>query len=159
MLKKYCKTTGQEALCYNCGEGTRWITHQLAAIDVHMSNLATILEFTNEQIEIPYNSTMKSEKSCLEGIRKAACNLPLLLYQCLRHDVLAYEVPCSLALAKVSLLLPEAITIIETALHTISKLAKFVSVDDVQVIRHMTLFPKINRILSFDQAEHCFSTN
>ena len=67
-----------------------------------------MLAFTNDQIETPYNSTIKSERSHLEGIRKAACNLPLLLYQCLRRDVLAYVVPCSLALEKVSLLLPEA---------------------------------------------------
>ena len=85
-----------------------------------------MLVFTNEQIGTPYNNTMKSKRSCLEEIRKAACNLPLLLYQCLQYDVLTYVVPCSLALEKVSLLLPEAITTIETALHTISKLAKFV---------------------------------
>ena len=57
---------------------------------------------------------MKSESSRLEGIRKAACNLPLLLYQCLRRDILACVVPCSLVLEKVSLLLSEAITTIET---------------------------------------------
>ena len=90
---------------------------------------------------------MKSERSHLEGIRKAACNLPLLLYQCLRRDVLAYVIPYSLALEKISLLLPEAITTIETALRTISKLAKFVSEDGVQAICHINLFPTINRIL------------
>ena len=147
LFKKYGKITGQEALRCKRGQGTRWVTHQLAAIDVHIRNLATMLAFTNEQIETPYNSTMKSERSRLEGIRKAACNLPLLLYQCLRRDVLAYVVLCSLALEKVSLLLPEAITTIETALRTISKLAKFVSGDGVQAIRRMSLFPTINRTL------------
>ena len=42
----------------------------------------------------------------------------------------------------------EAINTIEKALRTISKLAKFVSEDGVQAIRHMSLFPTINRILS-----------
>ena len=79
-----------------------------------------MLAFTNEQIETPYNNTMKSERSHLEGIRKAACNLPLLLYQCL-----VYAFPCSLVLEKVSLLLPEAITTIETALHAIYTLVQF----------------------------------
>ena len=78
---------------------------------------------------------------------KEACNLPLLLYQCFRHHVLAYVVPCSLALEKVSLLLAEGITTIETALHTISKLAKFVSEDGVQAICRLSLFPAINGIL------------
>ena len=56
-------------------------------------------------------------------------------------------VPCSLAFEKESILLPEAITTIGTALHTNSKLAKFVSEDGVQFIRCMGLFPMINRIL------------
>ena len=80
---------------------------------------------TNEQIETPYNNTMKSERSRLEGIRQAACNLPLLFYWCLWLSVLVYAFPCSLVLEKVSLLLPEAITTIETALHAISILVQF----------------------------------
>ena len=62
-----------------------------------------MLAFTNKQIGTPYNDTTKREMSRLEGIRKSACDLPLLLYQCLRRDVLAYVVPCSLTLEKVSL--------------------------------------------------------
>ena len=60
---------------------------------------------------------------------------------------LAYVVQCSLALEKVSLLLPEAITTIETALQTISKLAKFVLEDGVEGVCCMSLFTTINRIL------------
>ena len=37
--------------------------------------------------------------------------------------------------------------LLETALRTISKLAKFVSEDGVQTIRRLGLFPTINRIL------------
>ena len=51
-----------------------------------------------------------------------------------------------MASEKISLLLPEAIPTIETALCTISKLAKFVS-DGVQTIRRISLFPTINRVL------------
>lgn len=59
------------------------MTHQPAAIDVHIHNLATMLAFANEQIETRCNSTMKSERSHLEETRKAKCNLLLLLHQCL----------------------------------------------------------------------------
>ena len=48
---------------------------------------------------------------------------------------------------KLSLLFPESITTIETALRTISKLAKFVSEDGIQAIHRMSFFPTINRIL------------
>ena len=59
LSKKYGKITGQEALRYKGGQGTRWVTYQLATIDVHTRNLATVLAITKEQIETPYNSTMK----------------------------------------------------------------------------------------------------
>ena len=94
--------------------------------------------FTNDQIETPSNSTMKTERFCLERIRKATCNLPLLLYQCLQCSVLADW----------SLLLPDTITTTETVFHTISKLAKFVSKDGVQAKHPANLFSTINRILS-----------
>ena len=60
---------------------------------------------------------------------------------------MAYVVPCSLALEKVSLLLPEDITAIETALCTISKLAKFVSEDGVQAMATHMLY----EFVSYDQ--------
>ena len=71
-----------------------------------------MLAFTNEKIETPDHNTNKSEiiKENRECIRKTACNLSLLLYHCLRYDVLAYVVPHYLTLEKESLLLPEAIT-------------------------------------------------
>ena len=99
-LKKYGKITGQEALRYKQGKGTRWVT---------LHNLVTMIRFNN--------STMKSERFSIEGIRKAACNLPLQMCQCLQRYVLVDVIPCSLALEKVSLLLPEAIPTTETALN------------------------------------------
>ena len=49
---------------------------------------------------------------------------------------------------EISLSLSEAITAIETALHKISRLVKFVLEDGVQAIHRMNLFLTINRILS-----------
>ena len=72
-------------------------------------NLVTMMRFNN--------STMKSERFPTEGIRKAPCNLPLQMCQCLQCYVLVDVIPCSLALEKVSLLLPEAIPTTETALN------------------------------------------
>lgn len=59
--KKYKELTGQEALPYKQGKGTRWETHQLSTIHVHIQNLATMLVFPNEQSETPYNNTMESK--------------------------------------------------------------------------------------------------
>ena len=90
---------------------------------------------------------MKNEKSRLEGIRKEASNLLLLLYQFLRRDVMAYITPCSLTLEKTLLLLPEAITSIETTLHTASKILEFIKKDGAQALKRSDLFPTINKIL------------
>ena len=59
------------------------MTHQPAATDVHIRNLATMLAFANEQIETRCNNTMKSERAHLEETGKTKCNLLLLLCQCL----------------------------------------------------------------------------
>ena len=65
-----------------------------------------MLSFTNEQIELPYNPTMKKEKARLEGIRRESSSIKLLIYQAVKRDVIAYRVPCSLTLEKIDLILP-----------------------------------------------------
>ena len=71
-----------------------------------------MLAFSNEQVDTPYNATMKKEKARIEGISKDASDLKLLVYQALRNDIMAYSVSCSLTLEKSALLMPEAITTI-----------------------------------------------
>ena len=98
-------------------------------------------------MEVPYNATIKKEKSKLEGIRRDASNLVLLIYQAIRRDVMAYTVPCSLTLEKVSLLMPEAITTLETAIKTISKLVTVITEENVQALLRADLFPTMNNVI------------
>ena len=112
LLKQYAEIVGQTAYRYKRPDGTRWVSHQLKATDVHLSNLPVMLAFSNEQVDTPYNATMKKEKARIEGISKDASDLKLLVYQALRNDIMAYSVSCSLTLEKSALLMPEAITTI-----------------------------------------------
>ena len=101
-----------------------------------------MLSFSNEQIELPYNQTMKKEKERLEGVRREASSLKLLIYQAVKRDVIAYLVPCSLTLEKIDLIMPEAITAIETAQKTVEKLHK--ELGD-QALVDEGLFPTLNK--------------
>ena len=98
-----------------------------------------MLTFTNEQVESLYNATMQ-KKSQLNGIRTEASNLKLLIYQAIRHNVMRYTAPRSLALESASLLMPKAIPQTESAIRTISKLATLVSNDGISTLKISVLF-------------------
>ena len=103
LFKCYAEILGQRAFRYKRPEGTKWLSHQTAALDIHLKNLKVMLAFSNEQVEVHYNSTMCKEMASIEGIRREATDLKLLQYQALRRDTMAYTVPCSLILEKVTL--------------------------------------------------------
>ena len=56
-----------------------------------------------------------------------------------------YTVPCSLALESASLLMPEAITQIESAIRTTSKLAIAVFTERISTAKKSELFPTLNK--------------
>ena len=58
---------------------------------------------------------------------------------------MGYTVPCSLALESASLLMPEAITQIESAIRTISKLATVVSNEGISTLKKSELFLTLNK--------------
>ena len=145
LFKRYAEIEGKRAYRYKRPAGTRWLHHQQIAIDTHLQNLKIMLSFSNEQIELPYNQTMKKEKERLEGVRREASSLKLLIYQAVKRDVIAYLVPCSLTLEKIDLIMPEAITAIETAQKTVEKLHKKVEELGDQALVDEGLFPTLNK--------------
>ena len=145
LFKRYAEVCEKTPYRYKRPDGTRWVSHQLTAISIHLRNLPTMLAFSNEQVEMPYNNTMKKEKARMEGIRKDASSLQLLIYQAVRYDIMAYSVPCSLTLEKSSLLMPEAITSIETAISTLLKLSAIIEEEGVRALRKPNLFPTLNK--------------
>ena len=120
--------------------GTRWRSHQLTALSMHLRNLHTMLDFSNGHVETPYNNPMKKKKARIEGIRKNASDLKLLVFQAVRHDIMAYTFPCSLSLEKSSLLMSEAITTIESTVATVTQLPGVVEEEGVQALKRSDLF-------------------
>ena len=97
-----------------------------------------MLAFSNEQAEVPYNTTICKEMTRIEGIGREASDLKLLLYQALRRDIMAYTGPCPLILEKITLVMPEAITAIERAIRTLSIILTHLSFSiQFQIITHM----------------------
>ena len=111
---------------------------------MHLKNLI-MLAFSNEQVEVPYNATMRKEMARIEEIRREASNLKLLLYQTLRRDIMAYTVPYSLILEKVTLVMPEAITAIESAIKTLSKISTYLSSEGISAMKRADIFPMLNK--------------
>ena len=104
-----------------------------------------MLAFSNEQVDTPCNTTMKKEKARIEGICKNASDLKLLVYQALRNDIMACSLSCSLALEKSALLLPEAITTIQSTFSTLAKISDVVEKEGQQALQRSDLFPTLNK--------------
>ena len=145
LFKQYAAILEKTAYRYKRSEGKRWVSVHVEALKVHLENLPVTLTFTNEQVELPYNATMQKEKSRPEGIRREACDLKLLIYQAIRCGITRYTVSCSLALESASLLVPEAITQIESAIRSISKLATVVSNEGISTLKKSELYPTLNK--------------
>ena len=66
-FKRYAEM--KDKVAYRCKRpnGTWWMSHQLAAVSIHLHNLHTMVAFSNEQVEAPSNDTMKKEKARIQG--------------------------------------------------------------------------------------------
>ena len=58
---------------------------------------------------------------------------------------MAYTVPCSLILEKVILVMPEAITAIERAIKTLSKISTYLSSEGISAMKRADIFPRQNK--------------
>ena len=87
LFKRSAEIEGKRRYRYKRLTGTRWLHHQEIAIDTYLQKLQTMLSFTNEQIELPYNQTIEKEKTRLEGIRREASSIKFLIYQAAKSDV------------------------------------------------------------------------
>ena len=77
--------------------GTHWVEHQVTALNTFFYNLHNLLSFLNDEIALPYNQTMKKEKTRLEGILKQCQSLEVLLFQSIKVDLLQIIKPTSKA--------------------------------------------------------------
>lgn len=109
---------------YKRPSGTRWVAHQVDATSHFLRNLPTLLGFLHHQIQSPYNKSMKDAKATLQGHLKNASDLKILIYLAARQDILSYLSPFSQTLESEKLLAPEAITAMNNAKLTMTKISQ-----------------------------------
>ena len=99
---------------------------------------------------------MCKEGSHLEGVLSDCCDL--VVFQCLKIDILRVIKPTSLILESLSLVLPEAITTINVTLRKVRKLHCKFEENGVDLLKDETLFPTLNQsflpLVKFDEDSH-----
>ena len=88
LFKRHAIIVGKPHCHFKRPEGTCWVTHQVQALDTYLYNLSTFLGFLNNQISDPHNATMHKEGPHLEGVLSDCCDLVVLVFQCLKTNIL-----------------------------------------------------------------------
>ena len=68
LFKRQAIFMGQKLFKYKRPTGTRWVEHQVDALESFIKNLPIFLGFANQQISDPYNQQMKDSKPKLQGL-------------------------------------------------------------------------------------------
>ena len=144
LFKQFGTFSGLKYKRYKRPFGTRWVSHQSLAVDVCLFNFSVLFGYLNEQILNPYNLTMRKEKSRLEGIRNQMSNLKVFLFNFIKMDILEVIKPLSLTLEKINLIVPEAITIIESVFLKLDKLEEALAEESGSLDLLTSFFPRLN---------------
>ena len=121
-----CWILGQQALNYKQPGGTRSVSHEIIAPDVHFKNLKVMLVFSNEQVEVPYNAMMRKDMARIEGIRRGKW-FKAAAISSLKKGYNGLHCSLLIDFGKGNIGYPEAITAIERAVKTLSKISMYLS--------------------------------
>ena len=81
--------------------GTRWVEHQVAAIEAYLKNLQVLMGFFNQQIAAPHNSM----KKCVPRLQEQTAKVEKIVYMAVKKDVLEMVQPLSKTLQDIDSLL------------------------------------------------------
>ena len=155
LFKKHANVLEIKYRCFKRPGGTRRVEHQVTALNTFLYNLHNLLSFLNDEIALPYNQTMKKEKTRLEGILKQCQSLEVLLFQSIKVDLLQIIKPTSKALESIKILSPEAVTIVENTLQQYSDLLERLNEEGVETVSDENVFPTLNKeilqLIIFDE--------
>ena len=129
-----CWILGQQAFSYKHPGGTRSVSHEIIAPGVHFKNLKVMLVFSNEQVEVPYNAMMRKDMARIEGIRRGKWFKDAAISS-LKKGYNGLHCSLLIDFGKGNIGYPEAITAIERAVKTLSKLSMYLS---FKVIKRFT---------------------
>ena len=111
---------------YKRPSGTRWVEHQVAAIDAYLKNLPVLIGFFNQQIAAPHNNSMKKCVPRLQGLEEQTAKVENILYMAVKQDVLEMVQPLSKTLQDNDLLTPELLTAVAKCVKALRKVQKLV---------------------------------
>ena len=121
LLKRQAIFMGQKLFKYKQPTATRWVEHQVDALESSIKNLPIFLGFANKQIFDPYNQQMKDNKPKLQGLLTDNSDITKIVFNTIKVDGMSVLHPVSKILQESSLLLPQLITICSSAIKTIKK--------------------------------------
>ena len=107
LFKRQVIFMGQNLFKYKRTNGTRWVQHQVDALESSIKNLPIFLGFANKQIFDPYNQQMKDSKPKLQGLLTDNLDITKIVFNTIKVDILSVLCPVSKILQESSLLLPQ----------------------------------------------------
>ena len=132
---------------YKRPTGTRWVEHQVDALDSTLKNLPIFLGFANVQITNPYNKQMKDAKARLQGYLKDNSQIVRIVSNCIKKDILTTLQPVSKVLQDSELILPQLITIASTGIKTIKKVSKLIEREREEAFKKPDIFPTVCKFI------------
>lgn len=132
---------------YKRPSGTRWVEHQIAALNSHMHNLGIFIGFCNSQISSPHNTTMKALVPKLTGIKNNTCKTKRVLFNAVKLDVLRILEPVSKTLQEVALVLPQVISVCSGVVKNVCKVHKLLTANGTAAFYRDDIFPETSEIL------------
>ena len=128
---------------YKRPTGTRWVEHQVDALDSTLKNLPIFLRFANQQITNPYNKQMKYAKATLQGYLKDNSHIVRIVFNCIKKDILTTLRPVSKVLQDSELILPQLKTIASTGIKPIKKVSKLIEREREEAFKKPQIFPML----------------
>ena len=138
---------------YKRPSGTRWVEHQVAALNLHLKNLPIFIGFCDKQISTPHNASMKSARSKLKGIRKNVCNTDRIIYCALKLDILSVIAPMSKILEEAELMSPGLILICSATFKKIKGMLTIFENDGSSALERSLIFPRTTEIINLMRKE------
>ena len=111
---------------YKRPTGTRWVEHQVMAIDSYLKNLPVLIGFFNQQISAPHNTSMKKCVPRLQGLEEQTAKVEKIVFMAVKQDILEMIRPLSKVLQDNDLLTPELLTAVTKCTKGLGKVEKLI---------------------------------
>ena len=146
LFKRQAIFMGQKLFNYKRPSGTRWVKHQVDALDSSIKNLPIFLGFATQQTSDPYTQQIKDCKAKLQGLLTDNSDIKNIVFNTIKVDILSVLCPVSKILQESNLLVPQPITVCSSAIETVKKMKKLVKTHEDPFV-NPEFFPTFNKFI------------